>query len=108
MSDKTHWGFVTVERHQQLKQHGTELRVWVRGEDVTDRCKLADDTPGREMALLYRHNSSGHPHLDEDGLLAMQLAGESDDIEILPVGERPIQETWRAVSGWVTHLRSQA
>ena len=48
----TTWGPLTADRHHLLRLSGVHLRVFVRGVDVTDRCSYADDTPGREAAVL--------------------------------------------------------
>ena len=48
----THWGPLTPDRHHVLRLSGVHLRVFARGVDVTDRCSYADDTPGREAAVL--------------------------------------------------------
>lgn len=75
------YGPLTVERHAKLKRLGTDLHVFVRGEDVTNRCSYADDTPGKQVARLFRQTPSGRFHLDEDGYPAVEIA-EGDDIEI--------------------------
>lgn len=81
-------GPLTVERHAVLKSQGVDFHVFVRGEDVTRRCHYVDDTPGRKVAFLYRHNDNEHVYLDEDGTPSMEIA-EGDDVEIRPVQAEP-------------------
>jgi hypothetical protein len=69
-----------IERERQLRSLGWTVRVFVRGVDVTQRCRFADDTPGRERAELYRMNDRGKFYLDEDRHAAVEIA--DDDIEI--------------------------
>jgi len=71
------WGPLTIQRERQLRSRGITLRVFWHGEDVTRRCRYADDTPGREVAVLYRHTPHGHCHLDEDGRVAVQIAADA-------------------------------
>jgi hypothetical protein len=73
-------GPLTVDRHRRLRARGVDLRVIVRGEDMTHRCRYADDTPGRQVAVLFRRNARGHCHLDEDGAVAVEIA--DDNIQI--------------------------
>ena len=56
-------GPLTIERHHKLQSEGHDLHVFVNGVDVTHRCQFADDTPGWEIAVLYRHRD-GHAYLD--------------------------------------------
>lgn len=58
------WGPMTVDRHSALKQRGIDLHVFVRGEDVTDRCHWFDDTPSVMRAELFRHDASGRAYYD--------------------------------------------
>lgn len=78
-------GPLTIERHRLLKNRGVDLHVFVRGVDVTRRCRYADDTPGREVAVLYRQTPDGRFHLDEDRRPAVEIAEE--EIEIRPAVE---------------------
>lgn len=67
---------MTVERHRILKEEkGIDLHVFVRGDDVTDRCRFFDDTPGIMRAELYLHDADGHAYLDP--------AGDGPAIEII-------------------------
>lgn len=78
------WGPLTLERHRQLQQQGIYLRVFVRGDDVTDRCRYADDTPSTQVAELYRRTPSKFAHLDEDGGVAIEIA--TNDVEFIVQG----------------------
>lgn len=55
------WGPVDVDRHRLLKSRGVHLRVWYRGEDVTNRCRFADDTLGYAELFLHRQR---RPYVD--------------------------------------------
>lgn len=77
------YGPITIDRHRFLKSQGIDLHVFIRGEDMTNRCRFVDDTPGQEVALLFRKNIHGHCYRDEDGEVSMELAHE--DIVIKPV-----------------------
>lgn len=73
-------GPLTVERHRAIRnRYGVFLRVFVRGVDVTDRCRFADDTPGSQCAELYKVNVDGRKYL-EDNKVAVEIVYE--DIEI--------------------------
>jgi len=74
------YGPITIARERKLRARGITLRVFWHGEDVTNRCRYVDDTPGRAVAVLYRHTPQGRCHLDEDGHVAIQIA--EDGIEI--------------------------
>lgn len=66
------YGPVTVERHLMLAAQGTHLHVFVNGEDVTTRCRFADDRSESMCAeLLLQRN--GRPYLDENRELAMEV-----------------------------------
>lgn len=85
----TTWGPMTIERHTDLKRQGVHLRVFVRGEDVTDRCRFANDTPGHEVAELYRRIGAGFQfHLDEDGEPVVEVAREQIELRV-------VIERWR-------------
>jgi hypothetical protein len=61
---RVRYGSVDVDRHRQLQREGIDLRVIHRGEDVTARCFVADDT-GAGIAHLFRHRD-GRPYLDPE------------------------------------------
>lgn len=75
-------GPLDVTRERLLRARGVHLRVFVRGDDVTHRCRYADDTPGKEVAVLYRHTAHGRCYLDEDGGVAVEIA--EGDVVIRP------------------------
>lgn len=54
IADFPHWGPMNVSRHLALCKRGIHLRVYVNGEDVSDRVRFFDDTPGHAYAVLYR------------------------------------------------------
>jgi hypothetical protein len=62
------WGPMTIARERLLRAQGVHIHVLHKGQDVTDRCTFADDTPGQEQAELFRLNAAGAKFLeDEDG-----------------------------------------
>jgi hypothetical protein len=75
------FGPVTIDRWRALAAAGIPLRVFVRGEDVTTRCRYVDDTPGHEFAELYLHNGQGHKYLVEERVVATEFA-TGKDVEI--------------------------
>lgn len=78
------WGPLTIDRHTLLKSQGVNLLVFVRGEDVTDRCQFADDTAGAQRAVLLRVDANGRAYLEE-GLDSVAKEVAEDDIEIREV-----------------------
>jgi hypothetical protein len=69
------WGPTNVARHATLKSRGHHLRVIVRGEDVTDRCRYFDDTSDPPVAELFRVDDAGRKYRDtETGEPAMEYA----------------------------------
>jgi hypothetical protein len=81
------YGPLGVNRHRLLRARGLDLRVFVRGVDVTTRCRYADDTVGAQIAVLYRHNEAGHCYLDEDGQASVEIA--DDEVLIRPEALEP-------------------
>lgn len=57
-------GPLTVTRHTELASNGLHLHELYRGEDVTRRCRFADDTPGRQQAELFKLDAKGHKYVD--------------------------------------------
>jgi len=57
------YGPVTIERHRHYQRLGIHLHVYHRGEDVTLRCRYADDT-GAGHAELLRHDADGKKYKD--------------------------------------------
>lgn len=68
------YGPMTLERERAFRRRGWTVRVYVRGEDVTRRCRFADDTPGAERAELFRQNAHGHYYPDEDHRPSIEIA----------------------------------
>jgi hypothetical protein len=78
------YGPMTIERYRLFEnRYRLGVRVLVRGEDVTQRCRYADDTPGRQVAVLYRKNDRGCCYLDEDGQPSVEIA-EGDEVVMVP------------------------
>ena len=77
-------GPLTIARERVLRAAGVHLRVFVRGEDVTHRCRFADDTPGHVVAELFRHNARGRCYLDEDRRASVEVAVEDVEIRMVP------------------------
>ena len=61
-------GPLTLERHRDLRNEGIDLHVFYQGEDVTSRCKFADDTSGNNTATLFKVNAQGRKYLDANGI----------------------------------------
>ena len=61
MSMSKTWGFVDIDRHAKLRAEGYDLRIYVDGRNVTDRCRWFDDRERRAELLLFRQ---GMPYLD--------------------------------------------
>mgnify|MGYP001581750027 FL=1 len=53
------------------RRTGRELHTLVDGEDVTDRCVLADDRRGR--VVLNKCDASGRCYIDERGHIAREI-----------------------------------
>jgi len=83
------YGAMTIQRHAILKARGLDLHVFVRGEDVTHRCRYADDTPGKEVAILFRENARGQKYLDEYGCASVEVADA--DVQMRPVYSEMVQ-----------------
>jgi hypothetical protein len=62
-----YWGPMDPTRHRLLCHQGVHLHVFVGREDVSRRCRFFDDTPGREVAELYRVDATGRKHLTDHG-----------------------------------------
>lgn len=75
---------LTVDKHRALMMSGLHLRVFVRGEDVTDRCYFADDTPGAEIARLFALNADGRKYVVDDEVATECVQG---DVVIKPQQE---------------------
>lgn len=60
----TIYGPVDVSKHAALKNSGHELRVFVDGVDITDRCRFFDDTPGARVAEIFRVDNDGRKYVD--------------------------------------------
>lgn len=72
VSEPKLWGRVTVEGHQAHKRRtGKVLRVFVRGEDVTRRCVMANDRAGK--AILFLHDENGRCYVGPRGGAAREL-----------------------------------
>src|SRR5262245_46470356 len=54
------YGLMTVDRCIRLRLSGIDLSVFLDGEDVSNRCREADDECG--YTLLYRHNEKGEAY----------------------------------------------
>jgi hypothetical protein len=80
------YGAITIERHREFQRRGLDLRVIVRGEDVTDRCRFVDDA--RQYAELYRVDEDGHKYRDEDGQAAVEVVTANIEIRAQPYTER--------------------
>lgn len=66
------FGLVDIDRFQVLKKDLPNLRTFLDGEDVTDRCKWANDETGE--AYLYLHDSLGKPFVNPfTGTAAMEM-----------------------------------
>jgi hypothetical protein len=76
-------GPMDLARERALRARGFRVRVFVRGEDVTRRCRYADDTPGEEYAELYRRGPTG-VYLDEDHRPAIEVVRADVQIAIEP------------------------
>jgi hypothetical protein len=63
---------MSFERHRVWCSQGVHLHVFHNSEDVTGRCRFADDT-GDGMAELFLHDISGKPYYDAN---ARDLATE--------------------------------
>lgn len=57
------YGPMTVERHFRLRARGLDLLVLHHGQDVTHRCRFADDT-GDGRAELFKHRD-GRPYWED-------------------------------------------
>jgi hypothetical protein len=64
MSGRRFYGPLTVERWHALRRNGINLRVFCHGEDVSNRCSFADDTPGHERADLYLRDPNAKFYYD--------------------------------------------
>lgn len=70
--DRKLWGRVTVTGHAcHHRRTGKVLRVFVRGEDVTRRCVMANDRAGKAILLL--HDAEGRCYAGADGRVAREL-----------------------------------
>ena len=58
------YGPMDITRHALHRSRGVHIRVFYRGEDVTDRCQYADDTPGRQVAHLFKLDANGRKYVD--------------------------------------------
>lgn len=58
------FGPMTIARHREIARQGVDLRVLFNGEDVTDRCQFADDTPGQQHAILFKLNAQGQKYVE--------------------------------------------
>jgi hypothetical protein len=56
------YGRMTVERHRQLQEEGTNLRVLLNNIDVTDGCHEADDIEG--WVILFKRDLDGRFYVD--------------------------------------------
>lgn len=75
-------GPMTLERERVLSARGVKVTILHRGQDVTNRCQYADDTPGREIARLLKHGPDGRPYVDH---VTREVAREvvTDDVRIV-------------------------
>lgn len=66
------FGLVDVERFILIKKDMPNLRTFLDGIDVTDKCKWANDET--DEACLYLHDTSGKPYFDlVTGEMAMEI-----------------------------------
>lgn len=66
------YGRVTVAGWIAHKHRtGRELHIWVDGEDVTRRCKVANDRRG--YAILYEEDARGRFYIGLDGRAARRI-----------------------------------
>ena len=56
------YGFVDVARFQILKLDNPNVRTYINGEDITMRCRWANDETGEALCLLLR---DGQTYVDE-------------------------------------------
>jgi hypothetical protein len=82
----SNWGPTTVERHTWWKARGHDLRVWVRGVDVTDRCRYFDDTIVPPVAELYRLDDQGHKYQDANGHPVVDVEHDFTVTDVVTVG----------------------
>ena len=61
MKPKT-WGFVDVDRYQELAKSGTVLRIYFNGKHVTRLCAKANDETGE--VLLLKESRKFRPYID--------------------------------------------
>jgi hypothetical protein len=75
------YGPLSVEQTRKLWDQGIELHIFVGGKDVTQCCSFVDDTPGHEVAYLFKLNERGHKYIDHQTKeAAMEIV--HSDIEI--------------------------
>lgn len=77
-------GSLDIKRHLLLRSRGVDLHVFYNSEDVTDRCTYADDTPGKQVARLFKLNELGKKHLDP-ATNAVAMETVEGDIQIRTV-----------------------
>lgn len=76
----TRFGLLTIGRHKEhFARTGEYLRVYVNGEDVTDRCRVADDIEGYAVV-----NVVGERDVDGTCVRKVRLTGA---VEIRPAGD---------------------
>jgi len=78
------WGPTDVRKHTWWKSRGHHLRIIVRDEDVTERCRFFDDTCHPPVAELLRRTPEGHVHMDEGGIVAVQVEHEFTIVDTAP------------------------
>lgn len=63
-------GYVDVERHIRMRDHGVYLKVLFNGVDVTNHCEAADDLAG--YVDLFKVNADGQHYVNELNELARE------------------------------------
>ena len=60
------FGTMDVDRHRALMRDGIFIHVKRNGEDVTNRCIFADDSPDDNHAILFCVDAFGKKYLTPD------------------------------------------
>ena len=81
------YGLLDLRRYQALAVEGIKLKVFYDGEDVTDRCKWANDEDG--CAYLYKVNDKGQKYIDPEDKTVAAFEIVRGDIEFRRVQMTP-------------------
>jgi hypothetical protein len=66
---------MSIERHAAMLARGVHVRVFVGADDVTDRCFGADDTPGQQIAMLFKLNAEGRKYTVDGDVATETIQG---------------------------------